>query len=158
MSILLLTSFWFYALIFLFASFFSFYIPGCFLIKKLHLPSFTHIVLSIIVGIALWGWQGFIFGFMHIRWMTYVYLLLFFILWLRTNDKNHLLDSLKEIKPKRIAKGDFILLFLVILGTLLQLISIFAIGIIGKSGMSFCCAVPDSLYHIALTNQLIKQF
>src|ERR1700744_5675567 len=105
MSIFLLPSFWFFALIFLLASFFSFYIPGFFFIKKPYLPSFTSIVLSIIVGIALWGWQGFIFGFMHIRWMTYIYLLLFFILWLRTNDKNHLLDSLKEIKSKRIAKG-----------------------------------------------------
>jgi len=158
MSIFLLPSFWFFALLFLFASFFSFYIPGCFSLKKLHLPLFTHVVLSLIVGMALWGWQGFIFGFLHVRWMTYIYLLTFLILWLRTNDKNHLLDSLKKIKFKKIASVDFILLFLIILGTLLQLISIFAIGILGKTGMSFCCAVPDSLYHIALTNQLVKQF
>jgi hypothetical protein len=151
-------SFWLFFIAFFIAIFFAFYIPGSFFLKKYKLTSFPHIILSIITGMALWGWQGFIFGFLDVRWMSYFYLLVFLILWIRTDEKKKILNFIKKSKEKPFKKIDFPLAFIIILGTILQLISIFAIGIVSPTGMSFCCAVPDSLYHIALTNQLVKQF
>ena len=110
------------------------------------------------MGMALWGWQGFVFGFLNIRWMTYIYLLIFFILWIRTGVWGKFLQFTKNLKEKSLKNVDFLLVFIVILGTLMQLTSVFFVGILTKTGMFFCCAPPDSLYHISLTNQLVKQF
>lgn len=95
-------SFWLYLLIFLFASFFAFYIPGSISLKKLHLSSFSHIVLSLVVGMVLWGWQGFIFGLLGIRWMTYLYLFICFVLWIKTADKQRAFALFEASKKKGI--------------------------------------------------------
>ncbi|SRR6266568_92970 len=147
----------FFTLLFFFAVFIAFYIPGNLSLQKLSLTSFQKIVLSIIVGMAFWGWQGFVFGFLGIRWMTYIYLLLLIILWLRSDDSKKVQYVTKRFQQNLLLKIDTLLLFIVALGTLLQLVSIFFMGFVGKTGMYFCCAIPDSLYHIALTNQLVNQ-
>jgi len=158
MTTFFLPSFWLFLVWFFIVVFLAFYIPGNFLLKKTHLSSFQQIILSIVVGMTLWGWQGFIFGFLNIRWMTYVYLLVFFILWMRSGVWKKFLEFIKNPKQKFSKNIDVLLVFIVIFGTLMQLTSVFFVGILTKTGMFFCCASPDSLYHIALTNQLVKQF
>jgi len=106
---------------------------------------------------SLWGWQGFIFGFLHIRWLTYGYLLAFLLIWVRSLDRNSVYNVWTADFQKHI-KVDGILVFLVILGSILQILSTFFNGILSSSGLSYCCGLPDSLYHIALTNQLVYQF
>src|ERR1700722_18993317 len=91
-------SFWLFFVWFFIVVFFAFYIPGSFLLKKIHLSSFQQIVISSIMGMALWGWQGFVFGFLNIRWMTYIYLLVFFILWIRTGAWRKFLRFIKNLK------------------------------------------------------------
>lgn len=156
MTTFLLPSFWLFFIAFFFAIFFAFYIPGNFFLKENKLTSFQRTILSIIIGLALWGWQGFVFGFLQIRWMTYIYLLVFFILWVRTEEPKQILETFKNFKFKY--KPDLPLILLVAIGTLLQMLGVFFLGILTSKGMYFCCSVNDSLYHIALTNQLVKEF
>jgi hypothetical protein len=151
-------SFWLFFIIFFIAIFFSFYVPGSFLLKKFRLNLLPHVIVSTITGMSLWGWQGFIFGFLDIRWMTYLYLLIFFFFWIRTDEKKEIFSFIKSFTPKRIKSLDLLLLTLVLVGTIMQLTSAFFTGILTKTGLFFCCMPPDSLYHIALTNQLIKGF
>ncbi len=154
MTTFLLPSFWLFFLYFFVTVFLAFYIPGNFFLKKLNLTPFQKIILSTVTGIALWGWQGFVFGFLGIRWMTYIYLFIFLILWIKSGEIKRIPGAFKKIKIKQL---DFLLLALILVGTLLQLTSVFFVGITTTNGISFCCTPPDSLYHIALTNELIKQ-
>jgi len=158
MTTFLLPSFWLFFVGFFIAVFLAFYIPGSFLLRKIHLSTFQKIVLSSTIGMALWGWQGFVFGFLNIRWLTYIYLLVFFVLWIRAGAWEKFLAFIKTPKLGFSKNIDFLLIFIIVLGTLMQMTSVFFLGILTKAGIFFCCAPPDSLYHIALTNQLVKEF
>jgi len=69
-------------LYFLFVIFLAFYIPGFIFVKKLPVANFEKTVIAIITGMVLWGWQGMIFGYLHVRWMSYLYITVLFFLWL----------------------------------------------------------------------------
>ncbi len=68
---------------FLLAVVIAFYIPGDIFIRKLTLPVFQRVILALGLGLALWALQGFVFGFLGWRDLTYVYLLIAAILWLK---------------------------------------------------------------------------
>lgn len=158
MTTFLLPAFWLYFIVFCFAIFLSFYIPGQYFLRNLKLTVLQKSVLALIFGMVLWGWQGFIFGFLGMRWLTYPYLLIFSLFWIKTEEWKKIVDFIRNFSIKKIT-FDKPLAFLVILGTLLQLNSFAFNGILGSNGISFCCiATPDLLYHTALTNQLVKEF
>lgn len=145
-------------IVFCFAIFLAFYIPGSISLQRIKLPSLQHFVLSVIFGMVLWGYQGFIFGFLGVRWLSYLYLLIVFVFWIRTEEWKKILHFIRNFSKKNIAI-DKSLTLLVIVGTLLQMLSISFNGIMESTGLSFCCsATPDLLYHTALTNQLVKEF
>lgn len=146
-------NFWAYFLYFLIAVFLAFFIPGNLILKKKNLSKLSVIVLSLILGMVLWSWQGILFGFLKIRWLTYFYLVLSFIWWFKINLKT--IQSLKYKKLK-IKDFDFLIFLIIFLGVLIQLISTLLVGVLNNRGIYFCCSLPDSLYHLALTNQLIK--
>ena len=150
-------SFWLFLVVFLFSIFLGFYIPGSVCLKRLKLSAFPNTILSIITGMSLWGWQGFVFGFLGLRWMTYVYICIFLIIWILCIDRKNAYSFFKN--PSRIfIKPDYLLVLLVVVGSLLQILSTFFNGIFETTGLTFCCGLPDSLYHIALTNQIINEF
>ncbi len=151
-------SFWLYFFYFILAIFLAFYIPGNVLIKRLSLSVFPTTVLSFLAGMTLWGWQGFVFGYIGIRWMSYPYLLFFFILWFHANHKS--ITSIRKWKVLFKKKSiDYILVFLVFFGVMLQLSSVWFTGIFTSKGLSFCCGnVPDNLLQLAITNQVVKNF
>jgi len=151
----LTVQFWLFFIAFFFAAFLAFYIPGHFFLKKYKLTTFQRTILALIIGIALWGWQGFIFGFLQIRWMTYFYLLFFLIVWIKSGDPKSILESIKRRHKPTV---DLPIILLILVGTLLQMLGVFFLGILTSKGMYFCCSVNDSLYHIALTNQIVKEF
>lgn len=136
---------------FLTASFLAFYIPGTVLLRKLKLP-FTHkIIIGIVLGMVLWGWQGFIFGYIGLRGLSYIYLLLFFLIWIRGKPKYNLLNEIKKISI------DPTLFVIILLGCLIQLSIVLPTGIFTQKGLSFCCgAVGDNIYHLGITNQIIN--
>src|SRR5579862_9354964 len=69
------------AIYFILAAFLAFYIPGNLILKKLKLTSFQEAILSVLVGVNFWAWQGFIFGYLQQRWLSYIYLLVTSSFW-----------------------------------------------------------------------------
>ena len=63
-------------ILFVFLSFIpAFYIPGRVILgKNIVLKGLSLQIVSIIIGISFWAWQGFVFGTLNIRWFTYLYL------------------------------------------------------------------------------------
>ncbi|MCL4378871.1 MAG: hypothetical protein M1409_10965, partial [Actinobacteria bacterium] len=153
MSVLSLT-FWLSSLYFILAIFLAFYIPGVFFISKLKLGKFQETVLSFVVGMVLWGWQGMIFGYANIRFASYFYILFFLLFWL----KRLKLSKFKFALPSW-EKYDYILVVVFIAGILSQLSSIWFSGILVKQGLSFCCGMPpDNILNVAITNQIATHF
>lgn len=149
-------SFLFNFVYFWIAVFFAFYIPGSLFFSRLKLTLFQNVVLGTIFGMVLWGWQAYVFGYLNVRFLSYIYLLVFFIFWIKANKEKIKSLSIKTIKPLKIDK--FILLF-IILGSLGQLTSVFFTGVMTSDGLIFCCSnVSDNILNISITNQVIDRF
>lgn len=133
------------------ALFISAYIPGSVALKysKLKVPFLIYLVLSISVGISFWALQGFILGFLNLRFLTYIYLLVFSIFWF----KNFRFHSFKFKTNKFIILS----LFLIITGVLSQNVASFFMGTQTSHGISFCCVdASDSLYFASLSQEIVS--
>lgn len=136
--------------VFIFAVFTAFYIPGENLLRKVGLKSHYRLVLSVILGIVLFAFQGLIFGYLGMRWLTYVYLAINFIFWVT-----------RFTRPKLISfpKFDKVLALIIFFGVLFQLSSVWLISSRQNNEIFFCCRnVPDAVYHLSLINELTKRF
>src|SRR3990167_9412905 len=142
-------------IIFILAVFVAFFIPGNLLLLPLKRTNFENIVLGTVLGIVLWSIQGYIFGFVGIRWMSYGYLTVVLILWIYYYRK----IFFKSLNFKIPQKIDYLSIFIIILGTFLNLSAVWYLGIKQSDGLFFCCrGVPDAIYHLSLTSQLINNF
>src|SRR4029078_2439206 len=112
--------------LFVLGCFIAFFIPGNILISQLHLTKLSKFTLSISFGIVLWALQGFLLGYLHIRWFTYIYLLATTALWLNHNRDKIVLPKVSLAMTK--AKSLF-LYFFVGLILLTQLLTTFSNGI-----------------------------
>ncbi len=147
--------FWFNFVYFCLAIFISFYIPGKFLVKKLHVSSFQSIVISLIVGTVMWSFQGFIFGYLNLRILTYLYIGVFLFFELKNVTKESIFKSIKNFRK---IKVDKIILLTLVFGIIIQLSTIWFFGLKNDNGLILCCGdASDNLYHISLTNQLIQK-
>lgn len=147
-------SFWLYFVYFWLAVVLAFTIPGHVILAKLKLSVFQKLVLATIIGMVLWGWQGYILGYLGIRWATHAYLVIFLLVWLRSINVKKLFNF--ELEAKKI---DFLLVSIIILGIIIQLSSMWFNGILSDKGLFFCCAHTfDTFLHLALTNELVKHF
>lgn len=141
--------------LFFIASFLAFFVPGSLALYPLKRPIFENLVLGTILGIALWSIQGYIFGYLGIRWMSYGYLASALTAWVYLH-KNLINFKSKIHTPKKI---DSLSILIVILGTILNLSAVWFIGVKQNDGLFFCCrGVPDAIYHLSLTHQIIKDF
>ena len=143
--------FWINALYFFLAVILAFFIPGQLLIRKLKLDLFSEIIVSVITGLALWSLLGFMLGFLRLRNVLYLYLCICFVIWI----KQKYYSSLKQIFYNTLPP---VLTAIVLLGTLIQLSSIWFNGIQVRNGLYFCCGVPDTITHVALTSELVRRF
>lgn len=148
--------FWLYFFIFFIAVFIAFFIPGDLLIRKYNLSIFQRLVLGIGMGMVLWGWQGLIFGYLGLRFLSYFYIIILVLLWIKINGRKFL----RAVTNKScLSRVDWIIVVLIILGVGIQLSSVWFNGIYVKEGLFFCCGnLFDSILHIALTNSVIKDF
>ncbi len=154
MQTFLSLQFWLYFLYFWIAVFFSVYIPGSLVIKKLRLPRFENITLSLVSGMIMLSWQGMIFGYLHIRWLTYVYITLASIIgfWLFIKEKH-------KFNIPKIQRSTVLLIFLLSLGVLAQLTVTWFAGTQFKDGIYYCCGdTRDNILHIAYVNQIVHNF
>src|SRR5260221_5484326 len=144
-----------YFFLFIFATFLAFYIPGNIFVAPFQLTKLQKTTLSISFGIVLWALQGFLFAYLQMRWFTYFYLFIFLVIWLKLHSHSLKFKKITLSLPKF---QNFILGIFITVGVLTQLITTFANGISLSKGIYFCCALPDSLFHIALTYELINHF
>ncbi len=137
---------------FILAVFCAFYVPGRVLLGKTELPSFSKIAVSITAGIVLWALQGAIFGYLQIRWASYLYLLLFMGMFIK-EGYYRLLWTKKEWKI------DFISLLLICIGVIGQTLPYVQTGWRVVEGIIFTSHNPeDHIWHAALVKELGTHF
>lgn len=139
---------------FIIISFLVFYIPGNVLLNKIKIESrLVKFTYSYALGIVFWAFQGFLFGFINLRNLTYIYILLFIIFWLIQNY-----NKFKNLSFKiNLQKKDISIILIFIIGVLIQVSITFYNGVLSIKGLNFCCLTPDNLYHIGLTNSLVNK-
>lgn len=142
--------FWLYGMYFFLASFLALFIPGHLCIRKLRVDTFSEIVLSFVTGFVLWSLAGFLCGFLHMRNLLYPYILVCFLVWIKQKNYTLFFHLPKKIDGKIAA--------VIIVGVSIQLLSVFFNGIRVNKNIYFCCGVPDTIAHIALTNELTNRF
>ncbi len=149
--------FWLYFILFLIAIFFSIYIPGYYWIKKLPIKSLLVFhLLSIVLGFVLWGIQGYIFGYLNLRFVTYGYILLFALLVFF--QRTQLLDTVKSSK-KKLAKFDRVALSLIIIGMILQAYPVFMSGMMYSDGVRFFDVnATDGVLHLGYIQSMTETF
>lgn len=147
--------FWLNFIYFFLAVFVANFIPGDVLLRKTKLSIFQRLVLGISLGLVLWAWQGIIFGYLQLRWLSYIYLLIFLFIWVKYVIKKTLRD-LRQSRRK--TNTDYLSVILVLLGVLTQTLTVWFNGIFTDKGLSFCCGhLYDNLLQISITDQIIKQ-
>ncbi len=133
----------------------AFFLPGDLLLRTVPLTTAQRVTLSFTIGIALWALQGFIFGQLGLRDLTYLYLLVVSGLWLLKRGV-----KFKLTFPKAPGTLDILSLVIILSGGFLQLAAVWLMGFQTSSGdILFCCrSVPDGIYHLALTSELVNHF
>lgn len=149
--------FWISFFYFWIALFLAFFIPGDIVLGKKTLSFFQRFVIATVIGMILWGLQGILFGYLGIRWASYVYLIVVVGVWVLKN-KVRFKNFLSFPKGTIFRKADKLLVFLIVVGTFIQVLATWFTGLYDKEGLFLCCFVPDSLYHLALSDQLVKNF
>lgn len=112
-------------------------------------------VMAWAVGMALWGVQGYVFGYLKIRWVTYGYAGM--SIWYLIRNFQSILAELRE--AIRIVLKDKIFLLILGLGVGLALICIFPSGLPSKDGVwVFDINQQDGMYHLAQVRSIARQF
>ena len=144
----------FFIFYFIFASFLAFYIPGKVVLgSPKNLPRIAVFAVSFILGIALWGWQGYIFGFLQLRNLSYLYLLVFFLLFLR---KKYYLFKIPQIKLR---KFDWIMILMFTVGIIAQTFQFIRNGQVTLQGIFLSNNnISDHIWHATVTQELVRRF
>lgn len=141
-----------YLFLFLIGIFLAFYIPGSIFLKKEKLGFFEFAILSIGIGMALWVFQGFVFGFLNLRFLTYIYLIVTFVIWLKS--KKRYVGFKFQIDRFKI-----LLILIFSLGIFVQAQQFFASGSLIHGGFyTFSSANDDAMLHTSYILQLVKNF
>lgn len=143
--------FFLYFIYFLFSVFLAWYVPGNLVIRKISLGRFEKNILSLLVGLVLWGWQGFLFGYLNMRWLSYLYIVIFFLLFIKNINP-------KQIKFKKLNFNPLIILILTT-GVFLQIIGVFFMGARFPDRIVLCCGVtPDNNLELSIINEITQRF
>lgn len=141
-------------LIFIFLSWLIFYIIGFGILSysKKNLKDWEIISLSLSLGIIIFVISAAVFGILNLRLLV-LPILLFSIFYVIIRNK------LALIKPWKIFIKNKILLFLIILGMLVQGLINFPSGMLYKDGLMFWSSQGhDGIWHIALMEEIRKNF
>ena len=143
-----------YSILYVISVVLVFYIPGSVMLRSTRLRASLQLPLSITIGIGLWALQGFVFGFLQLRWLTYAYLLIFVYVWIRNISLRYIFSTVNSIKHS-VAVNKRLLLIIVI-GVFVQLSAMWFTMIPTQKGLFYCCGDPnDNTWFAAVTNELI---
>lgn len=151
MSIIFLPLF---LLAFYLAIFFAWFIPGMTILHKENI-SFPHkTVVASILGLVLWAWQGYLFGYLHIRWASYLYLLLTCFFFIRY--RVYRVISLRKITWQ---KKDVFAVLMILIGATVQTLPYIRSGFMTSQGMLFTVYnQTDHYWHASMINELVQRF
>ncbi len=156
--------FWLYGWWFLFAFSISIIPTGWLLVKQTQLKNIDKILLTPVLGMVAWTLQGYIFGFFNLRFLSFFYLgfsLYYFFKLFFSANKNFfnsgekLITTIKEtfsFFPKKA-------LWLIGLGSILQLLAVFPSGIRYPAGITFYWLnAYDGILHLTFIKELVRHF
>lgn len=140
------------------AVFLAFYVPGIVVVRKAFASEgiFERTMASLVVGIVFWTYQALVFGYLNIRVLSYLYLIIFFVIWFR-QQKLH--SRFLEIKKKfKNCKINWIILTIFTVGIFGQTQQFFIAGQILSDGIRiFSQASDDAYLHLALIAQIVRR-
>ncbi len=151
--------FWLAGVVFAIGFFFSCYLPGAWWIRKLKLSAWEHLLLSAVLGIILWGVQGYVFGYLHLRWLSFVYT--GFFMWASwpqlASEKKHLATIINRFR--HIKGADWPVLAMLAVGMSIQLLQVVGSGLRYDQGVAFFRVnAHDGVLHLSFIEALIRQF
>ncbi|MBI4130407.1 hypothetical protein HY468_03765 [Candidatus Roizmanbacteria bacterium] len=145
-----------FALVFLVACFFSWYIPGRVALRLLLIRDTDGIVgylISMVLGLVLWGMQGYVLGYLKLRFLTYIYLVLATALWIpyRSSFVLWFQNTFRWIKQHTTA------FLLIVFGSIMQLIFVAGSGLTYDDGIRFYgINGHDGIMHVAFIRSLME--
>lgn len=153
----------FFLPIFILALILAWIIPGIIVLGNLFKEkSFLEkLTLATILGMVLWAYQAIIFGYLNLRFLSFVYILIFLIYWLYKTKikKPKSVQSKTNFSLAKFIKSNYLLLSIFILGIFGQLQQFFISGFLFKDGIKmFTSSSDDAFWHTALINQLSTNF
>lgn len=141
-------SFWSHFFLYILVVIFGYFIPGDLVLGRLSLPKVFRIPLAIVVGMVLFACQGFAFGMIHIRSMSWVYIITCLVVWILFRKKRT--DTRFSL--------DTICLFLVIIGTIAQLTTVWFTGFTFHGSTTYCCGDPnDNLFYGTVSREIMHE-
>lgn len=142
--------FWLQFFYYFIVVFIAYYIPGSLLLRKMILPRLFKISLSVTLGMVLIAYQGYFFGVLHIRYLTYIYLLVCFVMWLIGHRKK---DKTEIIAP---FKMNWKIWAVILIGSFMQLSTIWFTGVLVKGTAYYCCGnANDNFLYGSLSREIM---
>ncbi|MBP9699667.1 hypothetical protein KBD71_00115 [Candidatus Woesebacteria bacterium] len=151
-------SLWLWGLLYFISVLIVFIVPGWLLLERLdlRLSAWQNIVVIPVTGMILWGIQGYIFGYAHLRFLTYAYVAvtLLAVLIRHRDIKKGFSFLLRGIR-----RMDWKLGILLLSGTLIQVMQMIGSGVTDKAGMHFYRVHgQDGIFHLGLISSIVRQF
>ena len=144
--------FWLRFVYYGFIVFIVYYIPGSLFIRKIHLSRMLHVCLSIVLGMSMIAYQGLIFGYLHVRFMTYIVLAVCFVISIMgvKKKKHHKKEESFSINPMG--------WFVITIGTLLQMTTIWFTGMSLNGKAYYCCGnANDNFFYGAISQRVTHE-
>jgi hypothetical protein len=140
--------------LFILVSLLAFYVPGRVILGgQKNISKLGLFAVSYILGIVLWGWQAYIFGYLQLRWLSYLYLLVFLLIFIR---KKYLYFKFPKIALKKL---DIIIILIVAIGIFGQVMPFIKTGLVSLNGLFISTYNScDHIWHAALAQELATRF
>lgn len=142
--------FWLQFFYYFIVVFIAYYIPGSLLLSKVSIPRIFKISLSVTLGMVLFAYQGYLFGVLNIRYLTYFYLLICFMTWLIGQRKKKKADLADQFTI------NWKLWAVILIGSFMQLSTIWFTGAVFKGTAYYCCGnANDNFLYGSLSREIM---
>ncbi|MEK7141525.1 MAG: hypothetical protein AAB800_03200 [Patescibacteria group bacterium] len=142
--------FWLQFLYYFFVVCIAYYIPGSLLLRQISIPRIIKISISITLGMVLFAYQGYLFGVLHIRYLTYFYVLACFVIWLHVRQKSQKTEIGVPFAM------NWKIWSVILIGSFMQLSTIWFTGVVLKGTAYYCCGnANDNFFYGSLSRKII---
>lgn len=149
---------WFLGIGYLVSVLIVFVVPGWLVVRRFKLPlsSWQKFVSIPVIGMILWGIQGYVFGYLQLRFLTYGYVAVLFVALLRRRSEisRGVVFLVNACKPNNLS-----LVILLLIGSLVQVLQMIGSGLTDNEGMHFYRVHgQDGIFHLGLISSIVRQF